>query len=117
MTNIRNQIYKRDQLWSSHNGSRDYIKVGDEVFSINGLYCDEKGKQDRWGKHVIIIDIRWVVVERSSYDGKLRYRGDGHDVGALDHYGYTWDAKDKFPVGDWQRVPGGEMAVLEAPRG
>lgn len=89
MANIMDGIYGRDRLWSNNNG-RDYIKIGDEVFSINGLYCDQHGKPERWGKHVKIMDIRWVVVSRD-HDGTLRYRGDARDRAALEHWGIALD--------------------------
>jgi hypothetical protein len=105
-TNIRNQVFQKSQLWSGK-GGRDYIKVGDEIFSINGLYCDQKGNPDRWGGFVTIVDIRWVVVGVSSHDGALCYEGDGNDIQALDHWGYEWVGKDK-PEGSFERVPWGE---------
>jgi nucleoside-specific outer membrane channel protein Tsx len=107
MTNIKNQVFNRSQLWAGK-GGRDYIKVGTEIFSINGLYCDKDGNQDRWGAYVTIMDIRWVVVGISSHDGALCYEGDGNDIQALDHWGYQWATKDQFPVGDYKRVPWGE---------
>jgi hypothetical protein len=92
-TNIRNKVYRRDQLWSNSKG-RDYIKVGDEIWSINGLYCLEDGTLHRWGSHVTVIDVRWPVLIHRQYDGKLEYVGDAHDDGALRHWGYTWPEMD-----------------------
>lgn len=44
---IRDGVFNRSQLWSGA-GGRDYIEVGDEIASINGLYCDQDGMQNRW---------------------------------------------------------------------
>lgn len=59
-TSIRGGVFKRNQLWTGRNGSRDYIKVGDEIYSINGLYSDHDGVQNRWVRFVEVIDsIPW----------------------------------------------------------
>ena len=116
MTKIRDGVFSRDQFWSNGSG-RDYIKVGDEIASINGLYCDEDGTPNRWGKFIVVIDIRWMVLQVSEYDGKLTWWGDAHDVVALDHWGYNWPRRDLFPVGDYQRRPGGDdRGKIEGPR-
>jgi hypothetical protein len=109
--NIRDGIYNRSQLWSNDKG-RDYIRIGDEIYSINGLYVDEKGNPDRWGRHVKIVDIRWVVLAVNSHTRKLTYQGDQRDVAALDHWDYDWpgrrnsgDEIDRMPRGeDRERV-------------
>ena len=103
--NIRDGIYDCNQLWSNSNGC-DYIRIGDEIYSINGLYVDKDGQPDRWGRHVKIMDIRWVVLAVNSYTRKLTYQGDQRDVAALDHWGYDWPGKDK--TGEFDRMPLGE---------
>lgn len=97
--NIREQVFDRSNLHSPGNG-RDYIKAGEEIYSINGLYCDRDGNVDRYGLHVKIIDIRWtVVIWRDCYAGlnpdhsykterRLIFTGDSRDEEILAHYGY-----------------------------
>jgi nucleoside-specific outer membrane channel protein Tsx len=102
-TNIKEQIFLKSALYSTPNG-RDYLKTPEgEIFSINGLYCDQDGNQDRWGSYVKIMDVRWtVVVWRDCAVGlnpdysykterRLQFSGDNKDEEILAHYGYRME--------------------------
>jgi|SRR5215467_2559624 len=114
MADIKNKVYKRSQLWSNSKG-RDYIKIEDEIYSINGLYCDKDGNQDRWGQFVVVIDVRWPVLTHRQYDGKLSWMGDMHDLCALEHWGYKWTEQNNGPE-EYKRVPNFETEY-EVPSG
>lgn len=102
-TDIRERVFDRSALYSPGNG-RDYIKTPEgEIYSINGLYCDQDGNVARYGRYVKIIDIRWtVVVWQDCYTGlnpdfsykterRLIFSGDNTDEGILAHYGYRME--------------------------
>ena len=97
---IKQRVFPRGSLYSPGNG-RDYLMTPEgEIFSINGLYCDKDGNQDRWGSYAQIMDIRWtVVVWRDCVVGthadcsyrterRLQFTGDNKDQEILAHYGY-----------------------------
>lgn len=104
MTNdIRERVFDKSTLYSPGNG-RDYLKTPEgEIYSINGLYCDQDGTVNRYGRYVKIIDIRWTVViwqncavglnEDYSYktERRLIFNGDQRDEEILAHYGYRME--------------------------
>lgn len=72
MMSIIGLIVPRANIWSNTKFGRDYVLVpadlqgNAEKFpfavvlgSINGLYCDEDGKQNRYGQFCKIINWRW----------------------------------------------------------
>src|SRR5215470_17598909 len=82
---LRGLKVPRRNIWSPGNG-RDYARVGNEVYSINGV--------DQRDGSTEIMDVRWsVVVEGRAQDGSDRkvlvFRGDRTDREALAHYGFT----------------------------
>ena len=114
-TNIKEQVFPKSSLFSPGNG-RDYLKTPEgEIFSINGLYCDKDGNQDRWGSYAKVIDIRWtVVIWQDCYVGlnpdysykterRLVFTGDNRDEEILARYGYRMERdaegyKNVFPL-------------------
>jgi hypothetical protein len=102
-TDIKERVFDKSALFSPGNG-RDYLKTPEgEIFSINGLYCDQDGTINRYGRYVKIIDIRWtVVVWRDCYIGlnpdfsdkterRLIFNGENRDEEILARYGYRME--------------------------
>lgn len=60
MGKIVGKVVPYDNIWQ--NRGRDYVKVGKEVYSINGMRMNAKGGYDSGGHFMKVMDVRWPVV-------------------------------------------------------